>query len=1132
MSSSTLSLRRERSTRSRALCRAIQVGLACLLAIGLAASGPLAAQVVKKSQDALSRRAFRSEELAESQRIEPLQSSQAIASPTSAGWEAFRRRGSAGWQASIDRRTGLIATAEGGGMGWIPGRGNSLSAADIAANLKGASRTPDLATLEAIARRELGTLAPLLGVDGQQLVLNQGRSGQPAPHVWFIDFDVVRDGLRVEGARVVFRVNNGNLIQFGSENLPSPGAKVPVTAIGRERAKAVVAGFVGGLTSKDRILDAGSLHLLPYNVKDTKLAAGFVPGRGRQLIKVWQITFHREGVMGTWRARVDAATGKLLEFVDANAYAQATGAVFPFSPAVGSETVRAMPFADAGGGATNSAGLYNFTTATSSTLNGPYVQINDTCGSISQPSDGVGDITFGTSGGTDCTTPGHGGAGDTHASRTQFYHVNRIKEVGRGWLPANAWLNQKLTVNVNLNQTCNAYWDGTALNFFKSGGGCGDTGEIAAVSLHEYGHGLDQNDGTPLENTSEAYADVTSVIALHNSCIGPGFQGSNCGGYGDACTACTGVRDVDFAKHASNTPATVSNFTQVNCGTGGGGPCGGEVHCESYVASEAVWDFANRDLPNPGTGSAWTVLDRLWYLSRPSSTSGFSCTTGGTYTSDGCSIGSWWKTMRAVDDDDGDLTNGTPHGGALFQAFNRHGIACPGDPGASTTFAGCTPPAVPTLGLAAGDNSVVVTVTGTGVFDIYRNEVGCNAGFTKIADDFAGGTLTDNGVANGTTYFYQAVAQPNGNEACASAPTVCQSVTPSLAPKIQVPGGADLGATCVGANHAGTINVCNTGKSDLIVAAITSSNPRFSVTAPSAGYPVTISHDFCFPFQVAFNPTATGSQTATLTIPSNDPVTPSVTVQVSGNGTEPDIRVTGSTDFGVASAWEPAERTLSVCNNGSCPLAVASATVACADFTLVNNPFPSSVAPGACLNLVVRFTPALPGAKSCNLAIASNDPDSPVVSRTLTGRTPPFLSLHAGLADPHGALGMVAKQGSTFHLDFVYPWQPRWAWDVRLGSTRFDGRSGNPDTDVATLSANAKFTFNPASAVHVFLNGGLGMYHFQPGIFEGGGNLGLGLNVPLGHRFALELTYNYDSAFTSTPSLDFSLVQLGLLVSF
>ena len=46
--------------------------------------------------------------------------------------------------------------------------------------------------------------------------------------------------------------------------------------------------------------------------------------------------------------------------------------------------------------------------------------------------------------GTDCTTPAaRGGAGNTHATRTQFYMVNRAKEIGRGWLPSNTWLERR-----------------------------------------------------------------------------------------------------------------------------------------------------------------------------------------------------------------------------------------------------------------------------------------------------------------------------------------------------------------------------------------------------------------------------------------------------------------------------------------------------------------------------------------------------------------------------------------------------------------------------------------------------------------------------------------------------------------
>jgi fibronectin type 3 domain-containing protein len=820
----------------------VPVRLACgalLAALALLLAGEAGAQVARPLSDPLSSLIFRSDRLTPSQPIAPLEDYQgAVSGPVLNGWAAFRLSSDVEWRASIDRRTGMISFGEGGGIGWIPGRGNTLTAADVAPYTGG--KALDLAALEKIARAFLPRVSGLLGIDPGALLLNRARSGSPASHVWFVDFDVVADGLPIEGARVIFRVNNGNLVQFGSEYLPVPGTAVPPASSSRDQALASAAKYVGGFTGADSFLDAGSLHLMPVAIAGSSSADGFDFGKGRGLAKTWDFTFHRDGVMGTWRARVDAATGELLAFEDVNDYAQVTGGAYPVSPTVGPEQVRAMPYADlSSGGFANSAGIYSFGGGTvTSLLAGQFVKINDTCGAISQASDGSGNIAFSTSAGTDCTTPGHGGAGNTHASRTQFYQVNRIKEVGRGWLPANTWLTQQLTVNVNLNQTCNAYWNGVTLNFFKSGGGCGNTGEIAAVSLHEYGHGLDQNDGTgtaPEGGTGESYADITATIALHDSCIGPGFRGTNCSGYGDACTACTGVRDIDFAKHASNTPATVANFTQVFC-PAGSGPCGREVHCESYVPSEAVWDFANRDLPNPGTGPAWTTLDRLWYLSRDTATSSFTCHTTSTFTSDGCNAGSWWKTMRTVDDDDGNLSNGTPHSCNLFAAFNRHLIACTTDAGANTCFAGCTQPPVPTLSLSGGTNSSTATWTNSGagvVYDLFRNESGCNAGFIKVASALAGTSFTDNALADGTTYYYQVTALPSGDEACASVPSTCQSVTPG-APC--TPPAAPTGLTATGG--AGRVDLAwssSAGATEYHVLRSTTSGGPYSQVGTATG---------------------------------------------------------------------------------------------------------------------------------------------------------------------------------------------------------------------------------------------------------------------------------------------------------
>ncbi len=712
----------------------------------------------------------------------------ALAAEVAQGWNAFRAKAAAkapgDWVGYVDRRTGRLDYAEGRGVAWIPGHGNRLTAQSLVARF-GEKSKADLVTLEKIARDFLAPLAPALGVDPKELVLSSGRSGRQSDYLWFVDFDVVHGGLPVDGARVFFRVNNGNLIQFGTEGIATPGEAVRKAALDRSHAVAIATEAFADRASVGRVLEA-FLHLVPISSDSPFAPVRWAP--------VWEVSVERG--KAPWRARIDAESGLVLALYDLRDFASAQVHGGVRADATVGEADLPMPFADlsVAPNNTNSAGLYNFTSGpVASTLIGQYVKIKDlNCGTISQSDDGAGNIDFSTNGGTDCTTPGTGGSGNTASARTQFYWVNRIKEIGRGWLPANAWLGQQLQVEVNLNQTCNAYWHPVTkdLNFFISGIipnttiPCGNTGELPGVSLHEYGHGLDQFDGvaSPDKASGESYADITAVLMTHNSCTGSGFFADTpCFGYGDACTTCTGIRDVDWAKHEDNTPHTVANFVQPSCPDYNSGICATEEHCESYIATESYWDFINRDLPNPASAGAWNLAERLWYLSRPTATKAWKCDKSqSTWGSNGCANGSLFRVLRVADDDDGNLANGTPHGGAIFAALNRHEIACASDAGANVTFAGCTPPAVPTLTVTAGANQNQLSWTSSGagkVYDVYRSEGGCGAGFAKIANDVAGLNFTDPNVASSSQYAYQVVAHPSTNESCAAAPSVCKVAT-------------------------------------------------------------------------------------------------------------------------------------------------------------------------------------------------------------------------------------------------------------------------------------------------------------------------------------------------------------------
>lgn len=361
---------------------------------------------------------------------------------------------------------------------------------------------------------------------------------------------------------------------------------------------------------------------------------------------------------------------------------------------------------------------------------------------------------------------------------------------------------------------------------------------------------------------------------------------------------------------------------------------------------------------------------------------------------------------------------------------------------------------------------------------------------------------------------------------------VARSARAPIEPDIQVPGDLDFADVCAGTSANDTLNVCNVGTANLDVSGISSSNPLFSISTPSGGFPVAIGPASCFPFQANFSPVSGGPANTTFSIMSNDPDSPVVLVQGDGNGTESNIALSGSTSFGTVSAWSSGEQDMQMCNTGACPLDVSAATVDCPDFTVDDSLLPTTLGPSACMDMTVAFTPTVPGPHSCTLTVNSDDPDTPAANTPLSARTPPAFSLHTGIADPHGALSATNEDGSTINLDFVHDVSPHWGWDVRLGVASLDGKPANPDVDIWSVLGNAKYTINPGAPLQLFLNGGGGVHHFDPGDTELGLNLGLGIKVPLSKRFSLEATYNYHNAVTASPDLEYDQLQFGLLISF
>jgi hypothetical protein len=733
-----------------------------------------------------------------------------LASPAWTSWnDAHGRR----WVAQYDSLTGHPRRVYGGALPWVPGAANSLT---------GSGSNADL---ERAARDFIAANGSLLGVSNASLTFVDGpatptRDGR----LRYAAFDYSINGVPVENARLLFAVNNGNMIYWHSANI----AAVPtVTTPGltADQALANLLAYAGVSAAQVEVVEQPALKLLPRN-------AG--PGELLTYRLAYQATFRVDGGEGTWAAYVDAITGTVIAFANANRYAgegtgKVTGGVRP-AQATEPEVVRSFPFVgvETPSGTTNTTanGSFPYTGRTASTtLSGTFFDVACIdCPSQTSASSGIGRIALGV-GGQDHV----GNGASTPAERAAFFHSNVARSIALKWLDL-PWLrNARVGVNVNLPQTCNAYWNGSSLNFFRAGAGCTNTGEIRDVMQHEWGHGIDDNDGDDPGYeaalglgdmaTGEAVGDHIALFVDHDACIGQSFAAArNTGKYiTDPATmnvaTCTGVRDVDELRANRGTLST-RNVTAVCPGPPIStanplvaayiGPMAREGHCEGEIWGQAGFHlvqnlmtgrsygtatldankqhatYAGDPLPDsPIDGSknsgydrdqAWTLHERLFFDSRPMVAS---------YApSRHQAMGPSAYDGYIVSDDTGDgLLNGTPHAAYINDAFLHHGmeelgLSVPQGNLMAVDVKDCTAPATPNVTLtqqldpATGRPAVKITwtaVANAASYSILRNERRDDV-FLEVARVTSGTSVVDAGVDNGVTYHYR--VQANAPGAC------------------------------------------------------------------------------------------------------------------------------------------------------------------------------------------------------------------------------------------------------------------------------------------------------------------------------------------------------------------------------
>jgi hypothetical protein len=300
---------------------------------------------------------------------------------------------------------------------------------------------------------------------------------------------------------------------------------------------------------------------------------------------------------------------------------------------------------------------------------------------------------------------------------------------------------------------------------------------------------------------------------------------------------------------------------------------------------------------------------------------------------------------------------------------------------------------------APGDQfTVLAPLTGTapsGTFDavVFNfTATGLGALDFSIGDDGIDNVWTD---AN-TIVTVQAAVEANI--------AVSDSVAP--ADDLEVP----FGDITQGQTSTQTVTVTNAGGADLVLGAIAGPATPFSLANDLCSGQTLAPTDDCT-FDVQFQPAATGLVSDTLDIPSNDPDTATVTVDLNGTGTPApgsNIVVTDSVapaddlevPFGDITQGQTGTQTVTITNTGDADLVLGTVTGLAAPFTVANdNCSGQTLTPATPCTLDVQFQPDATGLVSGTLDIPSNDPDTATVSVAVNGTGVPVPAPNIGVTD-------------------------------------------------------------------------------------------------------------------------------------
>lgn len=212
-----------------------------------------------------------------------------------------------------------------------------------------------------------------------------------------------------------------------------------------------------------------------------------------------------------------------------------------------------------------------------------------------------------------------------------YIHTDRIHDFIKAQNPAYPGVDIQLPVNVNVAGSCNAFFGGSSINFYRAGNGCPNLC-YSSVIWHEYGHFVINRGGTSQGAYGEGMSDTLANLLGDTPWIGEDFRGQNTGPLRNA----------------------INGETY---------PSASEIHSQGRIVSGAFWSTLLQLDQTIGHAAGLQLMRQFAVNSillhpvgvRPGLT----------------------VDVLTLDDNDSDITNGTPHYNEIAAGFGAKGLQAP-----------------------------------------------------------------------------------------------------------------------------------------------------------------------------------------------------------------------------------------------------------------------------------------------------------------------------------------------------------------------------------------------------------------------------------------------------------------------